>query len=214
MVIKVFTDKFKIVGSRCFTSNETSYAEALKRKYINDNDTHRTDTITTVPDTPPAKLGRKNLYYSKFSPPSAIKLNTHDSNIYENQDENTNKLGHILERLTKLEKSKNANNQMEQSEVSSLSQEEWSKNMETKFALRMKEVEERLEGKIEKFIEQQMKLLDAMETRILGAFNATLNKQLDTKFKDLLLQMKSVLVHPESTTVTPARELGDSGKSK
>jgi len=74
MAQEVFGD-YKVVGARNFTTTEISYADALKRKY-GSNEEESGYQNTPQSNSPPHKLDKKNLYYSKFSKPSSIQLNT------------------------------------------------------------------------------------------------------------------------------------------
>ena len=73
---------------------------------------------------PPRQLKRNLLTYSKFTPSAALKLNPYP-----------NATDHIRSPTT----------QIESTAISTLSQEEWSKNMEQRFEKRMREIEAQFE---------------------------------------------------------------------
>jgi len=198
--------EYKVVGARNFSTTEISYAEALKRKYGND-DAQQGYQNQSTSNSPPDKLHKKNLYYSKFSKPSAIQLNTQDpepqqaKRVYH-RDPHFEK---IMDRLAKLEESGN------NSDVSTLSQEEWSKSMETKITKRMEQMEKRFQKKIDDNEEYTTQMIGASEDRMIEKFNQSLEQKLDVKLDGFLGNIQK-LITPGSTTAMPSEKHGIGGK--
>ena len=95
-----------------------------------------------------------------------------------------------MDRLAKLEESGN------NSDVSTLSQEEWSKSMETKITKKMEQMEQRFQQKIDANEEYTAQMIGASEDRMIDKFNQSLEKRLDVKLDGFLGNIQK-LITPE-----------------
>ena len=124
-------------------------------------------------------------------------------------------------RLKKLESSNKVGNDttaddIQPSEISSLSHEEWSKQLEKKVMERLNEMNERFEKKFQENEATTVKLIEACEDRMLDKFNKSLEAKLNTQFDMVLGQITATIKNQISTAMSPyvKGEMGHGGNGQ
>ena len=211
VIHKLFgTNSPKIIGMRQFTPSEIEYADVLKRKYVtSDNSSIRGSEQKH--ETPPLKLNKKELYYSKFSRPNTMKQNT-----YDDDESKGTKIEQVMHRLSKLENLSTKTDDMihdsVKSELSTISQEEWSKTLEEKITKKLQDMDEKIMKKVEQNNVTTVNLIQESEKRTIRNFEERLDTKLDKRFETFFSQMEILMSKKSTTDTLNVREKSVSGK--
>ena len=202
----------KVVGTRQFTPSEIAYADVLKRKYVQQNNPNK-DMEEQVHEYHPMKLNKKNLYYSKFAKPNIMKQNTH-----EEDPSRESKLEQVMNRLTKLEeastKTEDILNDGAKSEISTISQEEWSKSLEEKIMSKMQDMNVNIMKTVEQNKEATITLIGESERRTLRNFEERLDTKLERRFENFFSQMEMLMTNKSTTETLNVQKKSVSGKTE
>lgn len=211
VVKKIFgTNVPKVVGTRQFTPSEIAYADVLKRKYVQQNNPNK-DMEEQVHEHHPMKLNKKNLYYSKFAKPNIMKQNTH-----EEDSRRESNMEQVMNRLTKLEeastKTEDIFNDGAKSEISTISQEEWSKSLEEKIMSKMQDMNINIMKTVEQNRKTTVTLIEESEQKTLRNFEERLDTKLERRFENFFSQMEMLMMNKSTTDTLNVQRKSGSGK--
>ena len=123
-----------------------------------------------------------------------------------------------MNRLTKLEeastKTEDILNDGAKSEISTISQEEWSKSLEEKIMSKMQDMNGNIMKTIEQNKEATVTLIGESERRTLRNFEERLDTKLERRFENFFSQMEMLMTNKSTTETLNVQKKSVSGKTE
>ena len=137
-------------------------------------------------------------------------------NTHEEDSRRESKMEQVMNRLTKLEeastKTEDILNDGAKSEISTISQEEWSKTLEEKITKKLQDMDEKIMKKVEQNNVKTVHLIQESEKRTIRNFEERLDTKLDKRFETFFSQMEILMSKKSTTDTLNVREKSVSGK--
>ena len=137
-------------------------------------------------------------------------------NTHEEDSRRESNMEQVMNRLTKLEeastKTEDIFNDGAKSEISTISQEEWSKSLEEKIMSKMQDMNINIMKTVEQNRKTTVTLIEESEQKTLRNFEERLDTKLERRFENFFSQMEMLMMNKSTTDTLNVQRKSGSGK--